>query len=228
MIAEVTEIFEGLEGADEYYVVIITGAGEKAFSSGFDLTVDRKNRTDEQAQAWPKMCNTIEEYEYPTIAMLNGLTYGGAMNIAASCDFRICVDDVTFGITPAKLGLVYGGDGIGRIYRLIGSTDTKKILFTADSFSAEEAYEMGFVDDVINRNKLESHTYEWAETMAGNAPLSLIRMKEIVNMLDEKCELTEQEHQRVEEFREKSFKSRDYQEGIDAFHEGREPEFEGR
>lgn len=228
IIDELIQAFESLADRDDYPIVVLTGAGNKAFSAGFDLTIDRTEMTQEEKESWPKMCDLIENYAYPTIAMINGHTYGGAMEVIACCDFRIAVDDASFGITPAKLGLVYSGYAIGRVQRLIGPANTKELLFTGEPIDSTKAYQMGLLNDVVGRSDLDTRTYEMATTMSNNAPLSLRYMKEIVNTINTKTELTEVEHRWIMDLRDKMFQTHDYQEGVEAFHEGRTPDFQGR
>ena len=229
MVESLTETFEDLAAREEAIVVVLRGAGEEAFSAGFDLDVDRSDQTDEQKQLWPTMTEAIAGYPYPTIAMVNGHTYGGAVELAACCDIRLGVADATFGITPARIGLVYRGVAIDRVMQLIGPAKTKEMLFTAEGISAEHAAEIGLLNYVLEDGEaLEARTYEMAETIAGNAPLSLRYMKEIVDTIQAKTRLSEAEQRWVARLRDEAFASDDHAEGVAAFEKGREPEFEGQ
>lgn len=227
MVETIGDEFEAIQGLDEPLVVVLRGAGEKAFSAGFDLTTDRTTRTEEQKQLWPRMIDAIERHDYPTIAMINGHTYGGAMEVIAACDLRVGVREATFGITPARLGLVYGGGAIGRVMNIVGPAKARELLFTADSIDAEHAYEIGLLNYVVDREDLEPRTYGMAEEIASNAPYSLRHMKTIIRMLVEKGTLTEGEQAWVQLIRDRSFATADHKEGVAAFAEGREPEFTG-
>jgi methylmalonyl-CoA decarboxylase len=227
MVEGLAETFEGLEARDELLVPVLRGAGEKAFSAGFDLSVDRSDRTEEQKGLWSRMLDAIEGYSYPVIAMINGDTYGGAVAIAASCDLRVGVEDARFGITPARIGLVYGGRPVSRIMDLIGPAKTREMLFTAEPIDAAHAAEVGFLNYAVPREPLDERTYGMAETIASNAPFSLRGMKEILHAIEAKGRLSEAELQWVHRLRDEAFASDDHAEGVAAFEEGREPEFGG-
>lgn len=228
MLRELIDELDDLSGREGEYVVVVRGAGEEAFSAGFDLDEDRRDRTPEQKRLWPRANEALETYEYPTVAMINGDTYGGAVQLAAACDLRVGVEGAEFGITPAKLGLVYGGDAIGRVMRLVGPAKTKELLFTANAIPATHAAEIGLLNYVVERDELEERAYGLAEDIAANAPLSLKYMKEIVGALTEKRALSDAERKWIARVREEMFESRDHREAVAAFREGRTPEFEGR
>lgn len=227
MCEELTAALEALEERDERTIVVLRGAGEKAFSAGFDLSVDRSDRTEREKGLWREMTDALEAYTFPTIAMVNGVTYGGAMEVIAACDIRIGVDDAEFGITPAKIGLVYGGRAINRIMRLVGPAKTREMLYTAEAIDAEHAEDIGLLNYAVAREDLEDRTYDMAETIAGRAPFSLRSMKEIIDAILEKGRLSEAETKWVQRLRDQAFASDDHAEGKAAFNEGRDPEFEG-
>ncbi len=228
ILEELIATFEALEERDEPTVVVLRGAGERAFSAGFDLDIDRTAQPPERDRLWPQMAETVVGYTYPVIGMANGDTYGGAMNLIACCDLRIGVEGARFAITPAKIGLVYGGRAINRIMQLIGPAKTKELLFTAEPIDTAHAVEIGLLNEAVDRDALESRTYEVAETIAANAPRSLRVMKEIVDAILEKQRLSAAETKWIREVRRQAFESDDHAEGVAAFREGREPEFQDR
>lgn len=228
MVEELIATFEALEERDERTIPVVRGAGEKAFSAGFDLDVDRSDQTDEQKRLWSQMTETIASYSYPVIAMINGDTYGGAMAIAAACDLRIGVEGARLAVTPAKIGLVYGGRPVSRIMESIGPVKTREMLFTANPIDATHAAEEGFLNYVVEREELEDRTYGMAEEIAANAPLSLRAMKEILHAIEAKGRLSGAELKWVQRLRDQAFASEDYAEGETAFNEGRDPQFEDR
>lgn len=224
MMDELVGALESLDAADEDHVVVLRGAGEKAFSAGFDLSQER--RTDDDS--WDRMTAAVAAHDYPTIAMLDGVVFGGAVHLAATCDIRIGRPDARVGIPPAKLGIVYPPDAIERLVAIVGPAKTKELLFTGEPIDAEAAREVGFLNHLVPADELEAFTYDMAETIAGNAPLSLTGMKRIVDAVVEAGSLTDEDRAWAQSIRWESFGTRDYEEGTAAFAEGREPEFEGR
>ena len=234
LLAKLVDALEELEDRDGIRTVVLTGAGEAAFSAGFDISYHQRNygegpaESEEPEAEFTDLTDLVKAFDYPVVAMINGGTYGGAMHLAAACDLRVAVEDARFGITPAKLGLVYGGEAIHEVMIHVGPANVKEFLFTAEFVDAERAYDMGFLNRVVPREKLEETTYDLAESMASNAPLSLTGMKRIVRALVDHGALTDAERAWAQELRDQAEASYDHQEGVEAFMEDREPEFEGR
>ena len=227
LIDDIVAAFQGFEERDERTIAVLRGAGEQAFSAGFDLDIDRSDQTEAEKAAWPGLLQTVEGYTYPVIGMINGDCYGGAVGLAAACDVRIGVDDARFGVTPARVGLVYGGEAINRLMSLIGPAKAKEMLFTANAIPATHAAEIGLLNYAVPRADLEDRTYDMAQTMAGNAPYSLEKMKEVIDAITAKGSLSGAEKEWVQTLRDRAFASDDHAEGRAAFAEGREPEFTG-
>ena len=211
-------------------VVVLTGAGGKAFVSGADISKFGDERSNEAAAAHynsvvEKAYATVHQFPKPTIAMIRGYCIGGGLGLAVSCDLRICSDVSRFALPAAKLGLGYGYAGIRRFVDVVGASFTKEIFFTARQFSAAEAREMGLVNRVLPDAEVEAFVMDYAATIAGNAPLTVNAVKAIVS------EVTKDESQRdlarCNELVNKCFNSKDYQEGRAAFMEKRKPVFTG-
>ncbi len=161
----------------------------------------------------------------PTIAMIRGYCIGGGLGLAVCCDLRICSDNSKFGIPAAKLGLGYSYPGVKRLSDLVGPSFAKEIFFTARQFDAEEARVMGLVNRVVPPAELEAYVKNYADTIAGNAPLTVKAAKFIANetVRDE----SKRNLARCTELVEQCFNSNDYTEGRRAFMEKRKPTFTG-
>ena len=224
MMDDLVAALESLESNEEDAVVVLRGARDRAFSAGFDLSQDR----DPDDDSWDRMIATVAGYDYPTIAMLDGHAFGGAVHLAATCDLRIGRPGVRIGVPPAKLGIVYPPDAIERLVAIVGPAKTKELLFTGEAIDAEAAHRIGLLNHLVEADELEPTTYGIAERIAGNAPFSLRSMKRIVDAVVEGGSLSEADREWAQSLRQESYTTRDYEEGTAAFAEGREPEFEGR
>jgi len=214
--------------------VVITGSGNEAFSSGYDVLAIPSNLTPEMAEL-AKNHNPLElalasvrEYPYPTIAMLNGYALGAGLNLALCCDVRVAAEDVHVGMPPAKLGLIYHPEGLRQFVEVIGFSRTRELFFTADSYSGMQVKEMGIVDHLVPRSELSKTAYEMAEQIAGNAPLSLSGTKRILNSLANGLTLSKDDLKSAEDLIAKGFMSDDLKEGQRAFIEKRKPVFTGK
>jgi len=230
MWAATARILDDFAKDDDIRVVVLTGAGGKAFVSGADISKFESERSSVDAQ---KLYNetverayvSIQEYPKPTIAMIRGYCIGGGLGLAVCCDLRICSSNSKFAVPAAKLGLGYGYNGLRRLVDVVGPAFAKEIFFTARQFDTEEARLMGLVNRVVPEAELESYVKGYADTMAGNAPLTVKACKFIAGevMKDESKRDLARCHQMVEE----CFASSDFIEGRKAFMEKRKPAFTG-
>ena len=166
-------------------VVVLTGAGGKAFVSGADISKFESERSSKEAidrynEAVDKANTAIYEFPKPTIAMIRGYCIGGGVGLALCCDLRICSDNSKFGVPAAKLGLGYGFKGIKKLVDVVGPSFAKEIFFTARQFTAAEALQMGLVNRVLAEPRLEKYVKDYADTIGGNAPLTVNSVKFIV------------------------------------------------
>ena len=231
MWARTTEILAEFARDDEVRVVVLTGAGDKAFVAGADVSRFESERASLETQ---KVYNqtveganaSIYEFPKPSIAMIRGYCIGGGLGLAVCCDLRICSDNARFAIPAAKLGLGYGYSGVKRLTDVVGPAFAKEIFFTARQFDAEEARMMGIVNRVVPDAALEDYVKNYADTIATNAPLTVKTAKYIVNeaMKDE----SKRDLARCRELVEQCFASNDYTEGRRAFMEKRKPAFTGQ
>ena len=164
-------------------VVVLTGAGGKAFVSGADISKFESERSSKEAidryNAAVDQANTaVYEFPKPTIAMIRGYCIGGGIGLALCCDMRICSDSSKFGVPAAKLGLGYGFKGIKRLVDVVGPSFAKEIFFTARQFTAAEALADGPGQPRgAGRDELEKYVKDYAETISGNAPLTVNSVK---------------------------------------------------
>jgi enoyl-CoA hydratase/carnithine racemase len=216
---------------DSIRVVVLAGAGDKAFVAGADISRFGDERSSEESvrkynDAVEAAYASVHEFPKPTIAMIRGFCVGGGMGIASCCDLRIASEDARFGVPAAKLGLGYGYPGVKRLMDVVGPSFTKEIFFTARLFDAMEAVEMGLVNRVIEKGELEFYVKDYAATIAANAPLTVDSIKFIVG---EACkDELKRNMKRCEDMVDACFRSEDYKEGRAAFMEKRKPVFKGR
>lgn len=223
-------ILEDFARDAEVRVVVLTGAGGKAFVSGADISRFEDERADAEAvarynAAVERAYAAVHEFPKPTIAMIRGYCIGGGLGLAVCCDLRICAEDSRFALPAARLGLGYAYAGIRRFIDLVGPAFTKEIFFTARQFDAAEAREMGLVNRVLPDAEVEPYVRDYAETIAGNAPLTVSAVKFIVGETLE--DEAKRDVARCAEMVQRCFASNDYHEGRKAFMEKRKPVFTG-
>ena len=212
-------------------VVVITGAGGKAFVSGADISKFESERSSEEAvnayQAQTaKVYDLLANCPKPTIAMIQGHCIGGGTALAVCCDMRICGETASFGVPASKLGLGYPLSGLRRLVDLVGPSFAKEIFFTAKRWTTEEARIMGLVNRVVPNDQLEAYVIDYAQTIAGNAPLTVASVKFIVGeALKDRGAANEAA---CDAMVKACFASDDYNEGRKAFLEKRPPQFKGR
>jgi enoyl-CoA hydratase/carnithine racemase len=200
----VERALERFAADDEIRVLILSGAGGKAFVSGADISKFESERAGREAVAH---------------------CVGGGVNLAVCCDLRICGQSSRFGIPAAKLGLGYGYAGLKRLVGVIGPAFAKEMLFTARLFSAEEALAMGLVNRVLPDEEVAAYVNDYAETIAANAPLTVTSAKAIIGEVMKDPDARDMAL--CDALVQRCFESRDYVEGRRAFMEKRKPEFTG-
>jgi enoyl-CoA hydratase/carnithine racemase len=216
---------------DGVRVIVLTGAGDRSFVSGADISKFEDERANAEAQE--KYAKTssgmrarLREVGKPTIAMIRGYCIGGGMSLALSCDLRICSDDAQFGIPAARLGIGYGIEGLRRLVELVGPSKAKEFIFTARRYRAGEALQMGLVNAVVPAAELDATVGSWAGTMAENAPLSILTAKRVVDELMK--DPADRDVAMCEQLVRDCGASQDFIEGRRAFMEKRKPLFTGR
>jgi len=234
LLIQLTDTLNTLSQDDKIRTIVIRGVGDKAFCAGHDigtLTFDESKNSGQmtdQSNPFDSAMETIINYPYPVIAMMNGYAFGGGCDLAASCDIRIGAADIKIGMVPVKLGVVYALSGLRRFVNAIGFSNAKDLFFTGATFEAEQLKEMGFLNYLVPKDNLESFTMNLAQGISTNAPLSLKGIKRNLNILSSAIQIGEEASQEGAELVRNSFLSRDFKEGQTAFFEKRAPKFEGR
>ena len=226
-----TSILDEWDSDADVRVVVLTGAGDKAFVSGADISQFAKNRSNAEAQKeYDKLTSAgrarLSGYEKPVIARIQGFCLGGGLGIAMGADLRIAGESSTFGIPAAKLGIAYGFDMVRRLISLVGHAHARTMLFTGERIDAKEAERIGLVNQVVPDAELDATVDKLARTIAGNAPLSVKGMKFIIGQALRDPE--DRDMQAVTQAVATCFDSADYTEGRTAFMEKRKPVFTGR
>ena len=223
-------MLKDIEGDDSIRVAIVTGAGDKAFISGADIT-ELKEMTpiicEERASTLGQQLYTdIENLRVPVIAMINGFCLGGGCELAMCCDMRVASENARLGQPEINIGIFSGGGATQRLPRLVGWGRAKELLYTGRIIDAAEAQRIGLIDKVVPPDELESTVTELAETIASKSPVIMRLLKKVVtrgmytNLPDglsyDKSTFS------------LCFATEDHYEGITAFLEKRQPDFKGK
>jgi len=229
LTSELKKFLDEIENDDELRVLVITGAGDKAFVAGADINelVDRDaligRRVSRQRQ---EIFSRIENLHVPAIAAVNGYALGGGLELALACSIRVCSDKAQFGAPEVKLGIIPGDGGTQRLPRLVGLGRAMEMILTGDFIDAEEAYRIGLVNKIVPHEELMEKTMELAKKIASRPPLAVRYAKETVNR--------SLEGSTVSGFALESFlhalscTTEDKKEGVSAFLEKRKGKFKGR
>lgn len=225
---EVVEALDAWREDADVRVVVITGAGEKAFIAGADIGEFAERTPLEQRAAMQgrRLFDEIAEYPKPTLAMVNGFALGGGCEVALACDLRIAARSARFGQPEIRLGLLPGGGGTQRLPRLVGAGRALRLILTGELIDAEEAERIGLVDYVVEDDALEARTTEVAATLASYSPVALSLAKKAVRAALEAPLSAGLAYER--ELFITAFGSEDRTEGVRAFLEKRAPAFRGR
>lgn len=226
---DIIDGFAAFEAIDEdnagitVRAVIVEGAGEKAFSAGADISEfgDENPAVADQSTIW----DVCEDFGAPVVAKIDGFAFGGGLELALSCDFRIASERSKLGLTEVNIGLIPGGGGTQRIAEIVGTSRAKEICMTGEHIPASQAHEEGLVNEVHPAGELEDEVVAFTEEIASNAPLAVRALKDVINYTQESA----LEEGRRYEYRAcmQLFGSADQEEGAAAFMEDREPEWTG-
>jgi enoyl-CoA hydratase len=226
---EIQNALNDIASDDAIRVVVLTGAGEKAFVAGGDISLMARTESYldliHELPAGQQICCNIENFPKPVIARINGIALGGGTELACCCDIRIAADTAILGVPEIGLGIIPGYGGTQRLPRLVGMGKAKELVLTGDHISAAEAREIGLVDQVVPKAELDAAVDKLCKKIASKSPVALAMGKEAINMgmqadirtgmsIEARCFLM-------------CFGSQDRVEGMKAFLEKRKPEFKG-
>jgi enoyl-CoA hydratase/carnithine racemase len=225
------EILRDFAADDAVRVVVLAGAGGKAFVSGADISKFEKERSGEDSvrhynDRVRRAYDNVQALPKPTIAMVDGYCIGGGLALAVCCDLRFCSEKSRFGLPAAKLGLGYPFEGLNRLVATVGPGAARDITFSGRQLDAQEALDIGLVQKVLAGDELEDFVVGYAKTVAANAPLTVKAMKVIINEVLKNPDAPDLDKCRA--LVDEAFASEDFAEGRRAFMEKREPRFKGR
>ncbi len=230
MWAAIPAIIDRFDTDPAIRIIALTGAGDRAFVSGADISQFAQQRSnEEQTAAYDRVSaaatHAIKAATKPTIAVIRGYCIGGGLGIASTCDLRWATEGSKFGVPAGRLGLGYAHPGVKTLLDIVGPAYTKEIFFTAKHFTAAEAERMGLVNRVLPDASFDAWVAAELATIAANAPLTLAALKLTVGELlkGHAADLA-----RAESAVDRCFASADYTEGRTAFMEKRQPVFQGR
>ncbi len=227
----VSQIMDDFNADEAVRVIVVTGAGGRAFVSGADISEFKEKRASEEAAAaYAKISEAarvkLQDTLKPTIAMIRGYCIGGGLATALACDIRVAAEGSKFGIPAARLGLGYAYDGIKKLIDIVGPAYAREIFYTARQFTAEEALQMGLINRLVPADELDGYVRNCCDMIAANAPLTIRAAKQIVReaLKDE----SKRDMALCKRVVDECFASADYVEGRTAFMEKRRPHFTGR
>jgi methylmalonyl-CoA decarboxylase len=230
LICEVTAALDRFLEQQVRAVVLRAPAGSKVWCAGHDI--DELPDSGRDPLGWSDslrvLVRAVQEFPAPVIALIEGGVWGGGCEVAMACDILVGTPDITFAITPAKLGLPYNLSGVLTLMNAIPLPVAKEMLFTAQPIPAAQALNLGVVNYIVPGAEIEAFVYAIARQIVANAPLSVAVMKEELRLLASARSITPELFERIQGLRRIVYDSRDYQEGLNAFRAKRKPQFTGQ
>jgi len=228
LLDALNESLESIKTDDTVRVVIITGAEEKAFCAGADLKERRGMNDQETVQAVKRIGHTVNKLDslsIPTIAAINGVAFGGGLELALAADIRLCAEHVKLGLTETSLAIIPGAGGTQRLARLIGIGQAKKMIFTAEVISSKDALHLGVVEKVTDKDNLIPEAIKMAKQIAQNGPIAIKQAKAAINHGIETNLHTALEIEHM--YYQQTIPTKDRREGLNAFQQKRKPIYKG-
>jgi enoyl-CoA hydratase/carnithine racemase len=220
-----------LAGRADVRVVLVTGAGSRAFCAGADLK-ERRNSTEEQTRAFVQRIGdtfcAVAALPQPTIAVLNGVAFGGGLELALACDLRVAASSARVGLTETSLAIIPGAGGTQRLPAVVGVARAKELVFTARQVPADEALALGLVQAVVQPAELVQRATDLARAIAANGPLAVAAAKAALDLADGGLPLSQRLDGERALYLERVLPSADRLEALAAFRDKRKPEYQGR
>lgn len=228
LLDELNRLIDEIEQDTQIHCTIITGAGEKAFCAGADLKERKGMSEDEVIEAVRYISDTVSRVAHmkmPVIAAVNGVAFGGGLELALACDIRMAVNSTKMGLTETSLAIIPGAGGTQRLTRLIGLGQAKRLIFTGKSVTAEEAFSIGLVEQLADKG-LVNDAILLAKQIAKNGPIAL---KQAKTAIDKGIQTDIETGLTIEHLCYKqTIPTEDRLEGLNAFKEKRKPEYKGQ
>lgn len=229
LLQDFIKALDFVENSDVRVIIIRATKGSKVWSSGFNINELPLPGIDPVPYNHPleKLIRRLQDVNIPMIAMIEGSVWGGACDLALSCDILIGTEQSTFAITPAKIGVPYNSLGIQRILNRLQPNIAKELFFTAKPISAQRAFQLGILNHIVEMDNLIAFTYEMAKNIAENSPISIAVIKKQIDTLSRSKPVAVETLFHIDELRQIAYNSDDYLEGKKAFEERRKPIFKG-
>jgi len=227
MWQRIPSLLREAQGDEDIHLLVIKSSTKDIFCAGADISefehfIKDPDKRRQNTRALRAACKSLEEFPKPTMAMIEGDCVGGGCMLALCCDLRLSHNKARFGITPAKLGLVYGLSDTRRLVKLVGPSEAKSLLFSARLISAAHAHHIGLVNEIFPAEDLQNKILHMARLMSENSPHSLRQMKKMIRRVEEGAH---EDDDLSEEIFDQAFNGPDHLEGINAFLNKRKPLF---
>ena len=230
MIEEILQAFDTCENQHVRVIVLRTLPGSTVWSSGHDVQEIPLDKQDPVTWNVPYVTSLrrVRNMLIPVIAEIEGTVWGGACDLVMSCDMIIATENVTFAITPAKLGIPYNTAGVSHFLGALPTHVVKEMFLTAQPLPVEKAHRYGLVNYLVPADQLESQARQVAERIASMAPLCIRVIKAELAKLMDSISISADDFEHIQMLRREAFRSDDFQEGMNAFREKRHPQFHGK
>ena len=229
MVSELLDALDRFEALEVRAVILRAASGAKVWSAGHNIKEIPLDGQDPVNWNVPfeRLLHRVRNFSMPILGMIEGSVWGGACDLAMTCDILVGTSSSTFAITPAKLGLSYNTAGVNHFLGVLPVHIVKEMLFTARPLSAEDAYRLGLLNRLVPSEELESVAMEIAEDIANRAPLAVRVLKKEMQRLTAGPGISPDDFEEIQGLRREAYRSNDFQEGIKSFFEKRNPVFTG-